>query len=457
MSLKDHMSGPHQPLSRLRAYFAEKPDLQAILLGARTIFFVQVAGAGLGYLALILVARSIGAEQYGIYAFLFSLVTVLGLISGFGLPHAGVRYFTQYKEEADFDRMKGFLDFGRLFILGSGLVVAAIASAVVIVFDIHPIRTSLTTMLFAFAAIPILGLTSFYIAAARAFFWPILTEAPVRIIRPLVLTIGVGGLVLIGYHPTSRDAIIMAVVGTVIGLAILHCYVGQRLSKKINGALSRQEPHIWLGVSLPMLIPSAFAIILVELDVVFVGLFLGPETTAIYQAAARTSILVSFFFGSVISLGAPKIAALYASGRKPELQALSCSLTHWIFWPTLAVSIFLIVSGKWVLFLFGGEFVSGYTILCVLIFSAIINAATGPVTILLTMTGHQNVCARVFSICTVIIIILHTTLIPIFGAIGAAFAVLSTIAISRMWLLLEVNSKLGIYPSIFGKNLRLSA
>ncbi len=448
---KDQQSGPYLWPSRLRAYFSAKPDLFAVLQGASTIFFVLIAGAGLGYFALVLIARSIGAEQYGVYAFLFSLVTVLSLITALGLPYAGVRYFAQYKEEEDHERLRGFFDFGRLLVLCSGLIVAAIASAIIIALDIHPKQTSVATTLIAFSAIPILGLTSFYIAAARAFFWPLLTEAPVRIVRPLVLIIGVGGLVLAGYQPTSLETMIIAVAGTLIGLCILHFYVGPRLSRTFGDASPRREPRSWLGVSLPMLVPSAFAIMLVELDVIFVGLFLGPETTAVYQAAARTSILVSFFFGSVISLGAPRIAALYASGRMPELQSLSRSITQWIFWPTLAFSIFLLATGKWILSLFGDDFTSGYAILSILIFSAVFNAATGPVTILLTMTGHQNICARVFVISLVCNIFLHITLIPMFGVTGAATAVLSTIVISRTWLLLEVNSRLDIYPSMLGK------
>lgn len=454
MSHKAPLPRPYQALSYLRAYFSEKPDLQVVLQGASTIFFVQVAGAGLGYIALVLIARSIGAEQYGIYVFLLSLVTVLSLLTGLGLPSSGVRYFAQYKEEADLRRLKGFFYFGRLIILSSSLLVAAIASASIFAFDIHPKETSVGTTLFAFAAIPILGLTGFYISAARAFYWPILAEAPVRVVRPLVLIVGVSGLILAGHQPTSLDAILLALAGGAIGLAILHFNVEPRLFKTIGGASPRRELRTWLRVSLPMLVPSAFGIILIELDVVFVGLFLDPETTAVYQAAARTSVLVSFFFSSVMSLGAPHIAALYASQRKSELQALSHSLTHWIFWPTLAASIFLIVTGKWFLSLFGDGFSSGYIILCIFIFSGIFNAATGPVTVLLTMTGHQNLCARVFSVSTVLIITLHIILISIFGAIGAAFAVLATVVTSRTWLLLEVNSKLGIRPSIFGKHLR---
>jgi O-antigen/teichoic acid export membrane protein len=453
MQLKDHLLRTNQTLSKIRAYFVAKPDLKAVLQGASTVFLVQVAGAGLGYAALVLIARSIGAEQYGVYVFLFSLVTVLSLITALGLPNAGVRFFAQYKEETNREKLRGFFDFGRIIVLSSGLIASTIVCAIVLTFNIHPKQTSVATTLIAFSAIPILGLTSFYISAARAFFWPILTEAPVRIVRPLVMIIGVGGLALADLHPTSLDAIIMAVAGTAIGLAILHLFIGPRLSKIFDGAAAHQERRSWLRVSVPMLIPSAFAIILVELDVVFVGLFLGPEATAVYQAAARTSILVSFFFGSVIAFGAPRIAALYASGRKSELQELSHSLTHWIFWPTLAACAFLLMTGKWFLSLFGGEFTSGYTVLSILVISTIFNAATGPVTVLLTMTGHQNICARVFAISIVCNIVLHVTFISIFGIAGAAIAVLSTIVISRTWLLLEVHTNLDIFPSILGKRI----
>jgi hypothetical protein len=53
----------------LTAHVAAHPDLDVVLRGAGVVFAIQIVGAALSYFALVLLARWIGAGQYGVYAF----------------------------------------------------------------------------------------------------------------------------------------------------------------------------------------------------------------------------------------------------------------------------------------------------------------------------------------------------------------------------------------------------
>ena len=435
-------------LSYIQALFGGASNTQLVLKGAGVVFAIQLIGAALSFFSFILLARWLGVEQYGVYAFYLSLSTLLALAAGVGLPISTVRFSAQYREQKDYSRLRGFFDFSRWLTLNTGAAIAGMLALIVYIFDLFHAQAHIGTTMIAFAVIPIIALSTLYSETARAFLWPGLAESPLRIIRPSIVIIAIGSMVGLGFRPDAFDAYAAFGCGVITALIFIHILIRSRISPQIRNVEPIKEIPHWISVSLPMLMIRGSSVLRTELNIVLVGLFLGVEITATYQAAARTSLLVSMIFSSAMTLGAPRFAALHATGKREELRELLRMLAHFIFWPTLAVSMLLIAIGQFVLGLFGEEFIAGLPVLAILISSFIYVGATGPVAALLNMTGHQNACARVFAISIIISVFLLVTLIPNFGAVGAALAVLITDMISRTWLLGIVLKKLDLNPSI---------
>jgi O-antigen/teichoic acid export membrane protein len=80
------------------------------------------------------------------------------------------------------------------------------------------------------------------------------------------------------------------------------------------------------------------------------------------------------------------------------------------------------VFGKELLNLFGDDFVVAYPILVILIVGQLANAMTGPVALLLNMTGHQTDAARILGAGVILNVTLNALLIPAYGPTGAALA-----------------------------------
>ena len=97
---------------------------------------------------------------------------------------------------------------------------------------------------------------------------------------------------------------------------------------------------------------------------------------------------------------------------------------------------------------FGEEFQSGYAALVLLALAQLAQAAVGPVTALLTVTGHQRRCLPAFASALAVVVFLIALLAPRFGIEGAAVSVLAVTVGWSAWLhKLARDHHLGIRPS----------
>ena len=193
---------------------------------------------------------------------------------------------------------------------------------------------------------------------------------------------------------------------------------------------------------------SPASAILVQADVIVVGIFLKPQDVAIYSVAAATSRLVTFPLDAATALSAPKFAALHAQQRHLDLQALVTDVTRWTFWPSLAIAVIFVAFGSMVLRLFGPGFEQGYATLLILTLGQLANAFAGPVASLLNMTGHQVVTARVLSASAIFCVAFGLAFTRIWGSVGTAIVFSGAMVLWNAWLAMFVVRKLEIYPSL---------
>src|SRR5690606_1101540 len=100
----------------------------------------------------------------------------------------------------------------------------------------------------------------------------------------------------------------------------------------------------------------------------------------------------------------------------------------------LLVSGVIIVLGRPLLWLFGEEFMSGYSLVLVITAGLVLRAAIGPGEQVLNMMGRQRVCAAIYCVALVVNLLLCMTFITDFGAMGAAAATTASIALETLLL-----------------------
>ncbi len=441
----------------IKNFTANNIHLSAVIKGAASVMTVRIVGAGIAYSLQVLLAQWLGAFEYGIFAYAWVWMTILGYLAPLGMNAAVIRFIPDYLSKQRWWRVKGvvyrsrrIVFFAALVFAGIGILGVFLGRELIPAYYIYPLYI-------AFACVPLLALTDLYEGMARSFGWINLAYIPTYIIRPALFVVTMGVLYCSGVELNGTIALVLALISYVFIFSGQTLLFGRYLPTKVKNARPTYHSLHWLRASFPFLLILTFQIIITDTDIVMLGGFVEPDQVAIYFASVRTANLVLFVSFAVSALAVPKFAALHAKGEKAELQRLVTGVVQWIFWPSLAFVIVLLIFGRPILSLFGPVFTDGYFVLALLMLAHLVRAATGPIDHLLNMTGNQGATAWVLACSGIINIILNAILIPYLGLIGAAIATTVSIIISTVWLLIFVKYRLGMNAWIFSRSKPIAA
>ena len=440
---------------RIKGVLFDRRQTATVLRGAALVFLIRGGGAALIYASQVLLARWLAPTQFGIYAYAWSWAMLLALPAGLGFGTASLRFIPQYQSQADWPRLAGYVRRAWGVTGAASVALAAAAALAVLAARSHIADHYMTPLWLAFASLPALALLALHIELARGFGRLGLAYAPRLLAAPILLVAGTAVLIAAGFDPTGPLVLSVALASSLLVAGIQ----GRALWKCLGATTGRAPPvyesGLWWRVALPLLLAAGFHVVLSQTDIIMIGLFLTPDDVAIYYAAAKTGVFISFALTAVNAVAAPRLAALHAQGKLTELQALVSTMSHWIFWPALAAAAAAVLFGAKILTLFGPTFSAGHTALVILVFGHLVRAGTGLVGDLLGLTGHQKLNAWVLALSAVLNVILNALLIPRFGIAGAAAATAVTMAFWNVGLWLLGRRKLGVDTSIINALRRL--
>ena len=78
--------------------------------------------------------------------------------------------------------------------------------------------------------------------------------------------------------------------------------------------------RLWARVSLPMLLLDGVALLLLNIDIILLGFFIGPGEIARYFAAQRIISLVSFIHFAVAAAAVSHFATSHVAGDRQALR-----------------------------------------------------------------------------------------------------------------------------------------
>ncbi len=420
-------------------------EVAALLGGAALVFAIRLAGAALTYASMVLLARWLGAFEFGVYAYVAVVITLLGLALSFGFNSSTMRFVPSYLARKRLGRVAGFLK------TSYGIVIAlSTLGSLILALALFTWRDAMqpyyvAPMFVGLLCVPIWTLLNQFEATARAFGWMHISYVPGFIVRPVVLITFVGVWVLLG----SRPGAVIALIGLTVSCMAAALAQGLMLHGKARTsrrASVRSASHTrhWIGVSLGFLAIDGLRMLLDNTDILLIGRLLDPHSVAIYFAVVRTSGFVAFISFSILALAVPKFAEIHSRGSSEELQAFVSKVIRLMFWPSLVLAAALLVMGRFVLSLFGPDFVAGYPTMAIVLTGLVLRAATGPVEYLLSVTGHHRDTIRVYVGAAVANIALNLVLIPQYGTVGAAAASYTAMISGNFLLYWLVRKRLGI-------------
>ena len=169
----------------------------------------------------------------------------------------------------------------------------------------------------------------------------------------------------------------------------------------IPEAVGAREPAYdiatWIPRSFKMWISALLDTTGQYLEVVIIGLILGPAAAGVYFVATRITNVFAMITGGIAVYATSQISALFYSSAKVELQSMLRALA--IIGAILngAALLVIILAGKLLLWAFGSIYVAAYPALIVLAIGASIGALVGPAAHVLLLTGHEGTYPRIMA------------------------------------------------------------
>jgi len=279
------------------------------------VFGVRVGSAGLIYFSQVLLARWMGSFEFGVYAYVWVLATIFGVLSTFGMNTVVLRFIPQYKEKGDTGLLNGLLFASRLFSLILGVILGGLGYLVLMIFqDVIP-EYYLMPLILALVGLPFYALLDVQEGIGRGEGWLPLGLLPLYIFRPLMLLVFMAGALYLG-APANASTCLLILMGATIFLSLVQWVMMHGKTRKYQPDTSHKyDVKHWIGVALPLLFMDGFYLLMTHTDVLVINAYLSPTDVAIYYAAMKTTFLIAFVKYAIVSVCAPKFSQLHTAEK----------------------------------------------------------------------------------------------------------------------------------------------
>lgn len=352
-----------------------------------------------------------------------------------------------YKGAGDWGLFRGFLRFSRATVLMCSLLVGGAFALGAWYFRARYGADMLYALWLAAATVPLFALAQLYEAMLRGLGFAVLSQFVIVLLHPIVMGAGFLALVLWpGSTPGGGSAMASTLAATAVALVVLGYLCHRKMPRQAREAAPAYQPRTWLVASASMMFVMSFGPVINQLSIVIVGALDGNAAAGIYAAAVRITNLTQIMLVAVVAVFSPMAADLFARNKAGELRSLTTFCARIAFAGTLAMVLFIAAFGWAFLEFLGPELAAGYPVLLVLAGAQLLFGLAAPAGILLTMTGHHKVAAKIYGISAVVNVVLCLALVPIVGGIGAAVATAVATGLSTglmayaVWRKLRINA-----------------
>ncbi|WP_207477568.1 MATE family efflux transporter [Arenibaculum pallidiluteum] len=413
--------------------------------GGAATFLVNAVGMALGFLLQVTLAHWLGAETFGVYAYVWTWLNLLAWAAVMGHDMLVLREVAALRATAAWALLLGLRRHVRLLV--SGLSVALAAGGAMLVSEFAPDRELKATFLVGLAALVPMALLRLHAALLCGVGRVIHGILPERVGRDAIVLSLLGAAALGGLAPAPQLAMTFTAIGILAALVAVVAMEPATIRGALPGTPREARPRAWLGSALALGTMAGTQLVMQRTDIVMLGALDGVAGVGIYTVAAALADLVYFTHNAVGSVFGSVLATHFARGEREEmLQALRVTARLGAG-GGIAAAIPLIAFAPWILDLFGPGFDEGAIALRILAVAFAIRCFMGPVALLLTMTGHERDAARSFAASALANVILNLALIPPLGILGAALATGAASLGVAVTMAVMARRRLGITPA----------
>ena len=393
-----------------------------ILTGSAVTFLIRIVGLVAGYAFVFIISRLYGAEVLGAHTLSVTVLMMFTVLGRLGLDSLLVRNYARDHIDNRWDRILETYRKTLSIIIPLGVVLSAIlylGSGIIAEKIFHKPQLEPYFRIIAFGVLPMV-LRFINSECYRGF----------RMNREYAYSQNVSyflyGSVLLGMGSVFyRDPLLPNIV-FVVSLAILAfsstTLIFLRITKHTRDASNEFNRVDMIREATPMMLANSMLLVSGWINTLFLGIWATEQDVGVYSVLLKIATFSSFILMSINSVSGPRFAQFYSKGDMEGLKRYTAHTAKIIFFSSVPVFVLIIVFRKFLLGLFGEEFIPGASALLVIMGGQLFNVFAGSVGQFLYMTGKHKVFRNIILASTGMNIIFCLLLIPGMGLMGSAIA-----------------------------------
>lgn len=417
------------------------------LWGGSTMLLASGFGNGLGYLLGIVLARLLGAEDFGLYALGMAIFNVTMLVALCGADTMVVKGVSAAVQRSDRLLAAKTVVIILLFVISVGILAALFLlwSAHTWLLEVYSHHELLSILTILALTIPVALAVSVLVASFQATH----TYSKVIAIRSIWEPLGKLALTLGAVWAGWGLVGVVGGVGTVsfISLLLAAYFARTMLAQGLHaGSCDRRQAAELAKYGVPLFVMTVVGVVSPRTDVLLLGYWSDATQVGLYQAAYQTAAILTLTAAALDAAFAPLSAGLFAVHDLTRLKHLYCNICRWLLTVSLPIALILVLFGSDILSLFGPAFPLAAGCLFLLALGQWVNTWTTFAHTILLMSGQSRLAMWNGIGSGILLLFLNWLFIPRWGITGAAFAVSLSLTIGGLLRMGQVWLLYGLHP-----------
>jgi O-antigen/teichoic acid export membrane protein len=406
---------------------------------------IKMISAFVGVISSIVLARYLGATDLGVYSLAISIITIITIFTKMGLDNTLIKFASYSYSINDWMTIKGLHSQMIKLVLSMAIpaiLIICLFSDIIAIYVFDEPKLGQSIRLFSLAIIPISLIdlySQLFKGIDRIKIGMFMQSMPLHVfIICLILIFSI-------FIPLNLPKIIsIYVLSSVLVLIACSLLWGKFIpsdAKKIKGYFSRDE---MMKTSIPLMWVASLNLVFTYMDTFMIGMFMSSTVVGLYNVASKVVLLSSMILVAINGVVSQKFSVYWETKKKEELERLAQSSTCYMFILSIIVFLFYVIFNRFILNLYGQEYIEAWPVLLVLAIGQFVVLATGPVASLLMMTGNGKFHKNNTFVSALINFVLNLLFIPFFGIVGAAVATAISLIVKNLLAVIFVRKNLGI-------------
>lgn len=377
----------------------------------------------------IFLARYLGPNDFGVYNYLISIITLLSPLTALGLNAVVVRDLVDAQRE-DHDDTNVILGTSCVLRFFGGLFACASLLFVDIYFNISQNNTLWLVLLASANIFSCFQVVDFWLQSKVNSKYSAILRLSIFITSSLVK------LISIIFFSCGLKTILIIQTFEVLASGVLYVPLYKYLKGKIfNWSYNKNKAKRLMSKSWWLILSGVAEVLYLKIDQIMLGMINGYSTVATYAVAARLSE-AWYFFPTIITASFFPLLILAKKESEEKYKHTLLDLSRKLFFCALIISIFItIIAHTAINILYGEAYAESATILIIHIWASLFVFMRAVLSKWLVIENMLPFSLVTHISGAIVNIILNLILIPKMGGIGSAIATVISYSISSYFSL----------------------